>query len=233
MQSGKRLAFDLAAFRLTLLLAVLVHDFFFLWCVPVVVVPVAAPAIGATPSLSDRAIDVTFAAPSFVLQSTHLCSTQSTTCPFATCDIPTRAPSTAQHTPHTTRHGGFVLPSPVRPMLDHDTVKAVVAAGEALCVAVLSVPALIHLITRSRAFKVRYETPSGFYQDSDGEATEQSMLEYTDWPSRVAAWLSSGLGLAAAITAGVTDPYADTVSQTAVLLFWSRWADVIAWVRES
>lgn len=118
-------------------------------------------------------------------------------------------------------------------MRDHDTAKAVVAGVEALFITVLSVPSLVHLVTKSRLFKVRYDTLSGFYEDNDGEATEKSMLEYTDWPSRVAAWLSSALGLAAAIASGITftDTDTDTDTDTAVvLLFLTRWADVIAWV---
>lgn len=115
-------------------------------------------------------------------------------------------------------------------MPDHDTARAVVAGVEALFLAVLSVPSLVHLVTKRRLFKVRYETLSGFYEDHDGEATEQSMLEYTDWPSRVAAWLSSALGLAAAVAAGVTFTGTDTNTGAAVLLFLTRWADVIAWV---
>lgn len=123
-------------------------------------------------------------------------------------------------------------------MPDHDTAKAVVAGIEAVSVAALSAPALVNLVTRSRAFKVRYETVSGLYEDNDGEATEKSTLEYTDWPSRVAAWLSSALGLAAAITAAITSSqtttgaHTDTDAGTAVLLFLTRWADVIAWVSE-
>lgn len=116
-------------------------------------------------------------------------------------------------------------------MPHHDTAHAAVAGLEALSVAALSVPTLIHLVTRSRAFKVRYETVSGFYEDDDGEATEKSTLEYTDWPSRVAAWLSSALGLAAAITAGITSQTTNhTDTGPAALLFLTRWADVIAWV---
>lgn len=120
-------------------------------------------------------------------------------------------------------------------MPDHDTAKALVAGAAALKVAVLSAPALVHLATRSRAAKVRYDTISGFYQDDDGEATEKSMLEYDDWPSRVAAWLSSALGLAAAIAAAVTSSQPTNEidgsgTGAAVLLFSTRWADVIAWV---
>lgn len=122
-------------------------------------------------------------------------------------------------------------------MPDHDTAKALVAGIEALIVTVLSAPTLVYLVTRSRVFKVRYQTISGFYEDDDGEATETSMLEYNDWPSRVAAWLSSTLGLAAAITAAITSQSTNEMDGTdtgaAVLVFLTRWADVIAWVRFS
>lgn len=111
---------------------------------------------------------------------------------------------------------------------------AVAAGVEALLVAVLAVPAIAHLTTKSRLFKARdgYETISGFYEDGDGEATEKSTQEYSDLPSRVAAWLSSSLGLAAAIVAAVLFQNAAPSSEaaSAASRFFIIWSDVISWV---
>lgn len=122
-------------------------------------------------------------------------------------------------------------------MQDH-VVKTAAAAGvEALLVAVLAIPAVVHLVTKTRLFKARngYGTLSGFYEDGDGEATEKSTQEYSDLPSRVAAWLSSSLGLAAAIVAAVAFQESGSASETTSPA--SRliivWADVVAWVSPS
>lgn len=119
-------------------------------------------------------------------------------------------------------------------MKDHDLNTAAAAGVEALLVAILAVPAVAHLVTRTRLYKARhgYETFSGFYEDGDGEATEKSTQEYSDLPSRVAAWLSSSLGLAAAIVAAVlfqdSGPSSETTSAASHLLI--VWSDVVAWV---
>lgn len=119
-------------------------------------------------------------------------------------------------------------------MHDYDTKTAAAAGVEALLVAILAVPAIAHLVTKTRLYKARngYGTLSGFYEDGDGEATEKSTQEYSDLPSRVAAWLSSSLGLAAAIVAAVlfqdSGPSSETTSAASrVIIVWS---DVIAWV---
>lgn len=119
-------------------------------------------------------------------------------------------------------------------MNDHVMKTAVAAGVEALLVAVLAIPALAHLVTKTRLFKARngYGTLSGFYEDGDGEATERSTQEYSDLPSRVAAWLSSSLGLAAAIVAAVSSQESGSASATksAASRLIIVWSDVVAWV---
>ncbi|PSR99426.1 hypothetical protein BD289DRAFT_424221 [Coniella lustricola] len=115
----------------------------------------------------------------------------------------------------------------------HDDLRAVVAGVQVVLVAALTVPTAVHLVVRTRRLKARgYDTLTGFYQDLDGEATEESTQAYSDLPSRVVAWLSSTLGLAAAIVAAVLlqqqiDSPAGTNS--GLLAFLGSWADVIAW----
>lgn len=114
-------------------------------------------------------------------------------------------------------------------MTRHDDLKAAAAGGEALLVALLSIPAVVHFLAKARPFKADgYATISGFYEDRDGESTEKSTHEYSDILPRVGAWLSSALGLAASIVAGVL--YHHGGSSSGFLYFMSRWADVIAWV---
>lgn len=119
-------------------------------------------------------------------------------------------------------------------MQHHDLTTAAAAGVEALLVAMLAVPAVAHLVTKTRLFKARngYGTLSGFYEDADGEATEKSTQAYSDLPSRVAAWLSSSLGLAAAIVAAVLfkDSGSSSESISAVSRFFVVWSDVVAWV---
>ncbi|KAG6362037.1 hypothetical protein INS49_010266 [Diaporthe citri] len=110
----------------------------------------------------------------------------------------------------------------------HDDLKAAAAGGEALLVALLSIPVVVHFFAKARLFKSNgYTTISGFYEDRDGEATEKSTHEYSDLLPRVGAWLSSALGLAASIVAGVL--YHHGGSSSGFLNFLSRWADVTAW----
>lgn len=122
-------------------------------------------------------------------------------------------------------------------MKDHVMKTAAAAGVEALLVAVLAIPAVAHLITKTRLFKARngYGTLSGFYEDGDGEATEKSTQEYSDLPSRVAAWLSSSLGLAAAIVAAVLSQESGSASETtsAASRLIIVWSDVVAWVSPS
>lgn len=122
-------------------------------------------------------------------------------------------------------------------MKDHVMKTAAAAGVEALLVAVLAIPAVAHLITKTRLFKARhgYGTLSGFYEDGDGEATEKSTQEYSDLPSRVAAWLSSSLGLAAAIVAAVLSQESGSASETtsAASRLIILWSDVVAWVSPS
>lgn len=114
-------------------------------------------------------------------------------------------------------------------MKGREDVEAVVAGIDALLVAVLTVPTAFHFVARTRLFKANgYGSISGFYEDEDGEATEKSTQDYSDLAPRVAAWLSSALGLGAAIVAGVLYQYGE--SRSGFLGFLSGWADVIAWV---
>ena len=114
-------------------------------------------------------------------------------------------------------------------MTRQDALKAVAAGAEALLVALLSIPAVVHFFAKTSLFKANgYATISGFYEDRDGEATEKSTHEYSDILPRVGAWLSSALGLGASIVAGVL--YHHGGSPSGFLYFLSRWADVIAWV---
>lgn len=114
-------------------------------------------------------------------------------------------------------------------MKGREDVEAVVAGVDALLIAILTVPAVFCLVARTRLYKADgYGSISGFYEDEDGEATEKSTQEYSDLAPRIAAWLSSALGLGAAIAAGVLSQHGD--SQPGFLGFLSGWADVIAWV---
>lgn len=118
-------------------------------------------------------------------------------------------------------------------MTDHGDLKAAAAGAEALLVAILTVPAVTHLVTKARLLKANgYGTISGFYEDSDGEATEESTQKYSDLPSRVTAWLSSSLGLAASIVAAVLAHDADSSAGagSSASRFLNLWADVAAWV---
>lgn len=119
-------------------------------------------------------------------------------------------------------------------LIDHELKTAAAAGVEALLVAILAVPAVAHFATKTRLFKARsgYESVSGFYEDGDGEATEESTQQYTDLPSRVAAWLSSSLGLAAAIAAAVLsqDAAPSSGAASSASRFFILWSDVIAWV---
>lgn len=114
-------------------------------------------------------------------------------------------------------------------MTRHDDLKAGAAAAEALLVALLSIPAVIHFFARARLFRARgYTAVSGLYEDRDGEATEASTHEYSDLLPRVGSWLSSALGMAASIVAGIL--YQRGGSSSGLPGFMSRWADVVAWV---
>lgn len=118
-------------------------------------------------------------------------------------------------------------------MTDHGDLKAAAAGVQALLVAILTVPSITHLVTKARLLRPNgYGTISGFYEDLDGEATEESTQKYSDLPSRVTAWLSSSLGLAASIVAAVLAHDARSPAGTAssVSGFLSLWADVVAWV---
>jgi hypothetical protein len=114
-------------------------------------------------------------------------------------------------------------------MTVHNDLKAAVAGVQVVLLAALTVPAAVHLGARTRLRKARgYSTVTGFYQDLDGEATEKSTQAYSDVPSRVAAWLSSTLGLAAAIVAAVVSQHhTESPARTGS---WDTWTDVIAWV---
>ena len=115
-------------------------------------------------------------------------------------------------------------------MTGREDVEAVAAGVDALLVAILTVPALSHFVARAKLYRSRnYDTVSGFYEDADGEATEKSTQEYSDLAPRVAAWLSSALGLGASIAAGVLSQHGN--ARSGFLGFLSGWADVIAWVR--
>lgn len=115
-----------------------------------------------------------------------------------------------------------------------DDIGTAAAAGvEAVLVAVLAIPTVVRLATKTRLFKARdgYESLSGFYEDGDGEATEESTQDYSDLPSRVAAWLSVSLGLAAAIAATVlSHEPASSPAAASASHFFITWSDVIAWV---
>lgn len=114
-----------------------------------------------------------------------------------------------------------------------DTLHLAVAGAGVVIVVGLSVPSLIELSKRTKLFKSNgYGTVSGFYEDQDGEATEESTQNYSDtWP-RVLAWLSATLGLAASIVAGVlaneTDSFVSAAASFQSIL--SSWSDLAAWV---
>lgn len=118
-------------------------------------------------------------------------------------------------------------------MTAHDVLHATAAGVGLLLIAIFTIPTLIHLITsRARLLKANgYATISGFYEDGDGEATEESTKAYSDFPPRVAAWLSSALGLAASIAAGVLSRDTDTSnsSSSPLLSILGLWSDVAAW----
>lgn len=115
-------------------------------------------------------------------------------------------------------------------MTNHDDLKAAAAAAaEAILVAVLTIPAVTHFAANTRLFRPgSYGTISGFYEDDDGEATEASTRECSDLPSRIAAWLSSSLGLAASIAAALVSH--DVQHASSLSRFLCTWADVLAWV---
>lgn len=114
-------------------------------------------------------------------------------------------------------------------MTDHDDLKAAAAGAEAILVAVLTIPTVTHLVASTGLFRHSgYRSVPGFYEDDDGEATESSIHEYSDLPSRIAAWLSSSLGLAASIAAAVLPQHAR--HDSSLPRFLCTWADVIAWV---
>lgn len=118
-------------------------------------------------------------------------------------------------------------------MTHHDNLKAAVAVVEIVLVSFLAVPAVAHLVSRTKRLKARgYGTITGFYEDLDGEATEKSTHEYSDLPPRTAAWLSASLGLAAATVAAVLSQKTDSVNEAGsdFLRFFKRWLDVIVWV---
>lgn len=116
-------------------------------------------------------------------------------------------------------------------MPDREYVEAVVAGVEALLVAILTVPAVSHLVARAGLYKANgYGSISGFYEDEDGEATEKSTLDYSDLAPRTAAWLGATLGLGASIAAGVLSQHGHSHLHSGFLGFLSGWADVVAWV---
>lgn len=113
--------------------------------------------------------------------------------------------------------------------MEHDAWKAVAAGAEAVLVAALTVPALLHFAASKRLFGASgYGSIPGFYEDDDGEATEASTLEYSDLPYRVGAWLGSSLGLASSIAAAVLSQ--DVRQPLGLTSLLCRWADVVAWV---
>lgn len=117
-------------------------------------------------------------------------------------------------------------------MTDHEHLTAVAAGAEAAVVAILTVPALARFVAKTRLFKPNaYGTISGFYEDVDGEATDESTRQYSDLPSRVAAWLASSLGLAASIVTAVLAQDAHKGSRSSQL--FNTWADVFSWVSSS
>ncbi|KAF3768887.1 P-loop containing nucleoside triphosphate hydrolase protein [Cryphonectria parasitica EP155] len=121
-------------------------------------------------------------------------------------------------------------------MTDHDDLKAAVVGLEVVLVAILTVPAAAHLVARTKLLKASgYGTVTGFYEDRDGEATEESTLGYSDLPSRAAAWLSSTLGLAAAIVAAVLVQKTDSSEEvgSALSAFLSTWADGLCWLLQA
>lgn len=114
-------------------------------------------------------------------------------------------------------------------MPDHGDLEAAAAATAALLAALLTVPTVAHFAATTSLFRAHgYGTISGYYEDDDGEATEASTRAYSDLPSRVAAWLSSSLGLAASIAAAVLSRNTGDAATMSRIL--TRWADVVAWV---
>lgn len=116
-----------------------------------------------------------------------------------------------------------------------DDIGTAAAAGvEAALVAILAAPTAVHLATKARLFKARdgYESISGFYEDGDGEATEESTHEYSDLSSRAAAWISASIGLSAAIAAAVLsrDTAPSSAAASAAARFFITCSDVVAWV---
>ena len=114
-----------------------------------------------------------------------------------------------------------------------DNLHLAVAGAGVVIVAVLSAPSFVELSKESKLFKSNgYGTVSGFYEDEDGEATEESTQSYSDtWP-RVLAWLSATLGLAASVVAGIlaneTDSFVSAAASFQSIV--NSWSDLAAWV---
>jgi len=107
------------------------------------------------------------------------------------------------------------------------------AVGLAL-VGAASVPALARLPTRRRRRpRDGYEVVSALYSSPDGQATQESVDNFSDRESRIAAGISLALGLGASVAAAaLLTVYRNALStpDPSPLNVFNHWADVPAWV---
>ncbi|KAK4101741.1 P-loop containing nucleoside triphosphate hydrolase protein [Parathielavia hyrcaniae] len=91
-------------------------------------------------------------------------------------------------------------------MPDPELVNRLVGLAAVVTVALLTVPALLHVWKSSGHFQGGYIQLGGdedTYEDRDGIATEDSIRAYTDTRPRVAVWLCTIVGLGASIVARI------------------------------
>lgn len=122
---------------------------------------------------------------------------------------------------------------------------SIVGAAGVILVALLTIPALLQAWRSCRSSsRIRLSRRGGYqtlspvpaapavYESEDGQATAESVSEFSDREARTAAWISIVVGLGASIASGVLlqrNPTGDGGSPPAWKLV-SYWAEVPAWV---
>jgi hypothetical protein len=117
-------------------------------------------------------------------------------------------------------------------MSDPDLFHRILGLAGAVVVALLTLPALIHVSKTSTVLGRGYVQLGGdedVYEDRDGIATEDSIRAFSDTRPRVAAWLGAVLGLGASIAARVL--VLKGAEHTDVLFELTAWAEPACWVR--
>ena len=92
-------------------------------------------------------------------------------------------------------------------------------------IAVLSLPAILQILKRTRSSKLQYVDLSDRYEDEDGVATRESEEAYSDVVPRLILILVSMIGTIDGLASAIL-----TTTRDALPLFVEQWLQFITWV---